>query len=102
MDSFGFPLTPQSHLHPGVDVHQPAPGDRLHDAVVVADHLLQLWVSGAVGAAEHQGADHVGDGPGDGGRRVEAPRPVRQQLHAETVHCRQNCTDVYVTVAAGV
>lgn len=79
------------YLHPGVDVHQSSSGDGLHDAVVVADHFLQLCVAVAIGAAEHQRAHHVSHSPGDGSRRIEASGAVGHQLGAQTVNGRKHC-----------
>lgn len=79
-----------SYPHPGVNVHQSSPGDRLHDAIVVSDHLLELCIAVAIGGAEHQRAHDVGDGPGHRRRRVEAESPTGQQLSTKTVHRGQN------------
>lgn len=78
------------HLHPGVDVHQSSPGDRLHDAIVISHHLLQLSVTVPIGGAEHQRAHNVGDGSGHRGRRVETSAVTGQQLGTQTVHRGQN------------
>lgn len=78
------------YLHPGVNVHQSSSGNRLHNAIIVLDHLPQLSIAMAIGGAEHQRANDVGDGPGHRGRRVEATPPTGQQLGTQTVHRGQN------------
>lgn len=79
-----------TYLHPGVNVHQSSSGNRLHDAIIVSENLLQLSIAMSIGGAEHQRAHDVGDGAGHRGRRVKATPPTRQQLSAQTVHLRQN------------
>ena len=80
-----------TYPHPGVNIHQAAARDRLHDAVVVLEDLLQLTIAMAIGGAKHQHAHHVGHGPGDGGSRVQATPPAGQQLLREVVDGRQDC-----------
>lgn len=62
----------QTNLHPRVNVHQSSSSDRLHDAIVVLENLLQLSITVAIGGAEHQRAHDIGDGPGHRGRWVKA------------------------------
>lgn len=79
-----------TYLHPGVNVHQSSSGDRLHDAIIVSQNVLQLSITVAIGGAEHQRTHDVGDGSGHRGRWVKATTPIGQQLSLQTVHRGQN------------
>lgn len=79
-----------TYLHPGVNVYQSSSGDRLHDAIIVSQNVLQLSITMAIGGAEHQRTHDVGDGPGHRGRWVKATTPIGQQLSTQAVHRGQN------------
>lgn len=70
-----------SYLQPGEDVHQAVLCHRVHDALAVVQHGLELRVAAAVGGVEAERTDDVGDGARQLGGQIQgesAGRRLRQ------------------------